>query len=98
MCGVRAKISVILPASLRAGIITETEGGSADGLERGLGRATMKLVKARCLSGQSLTRQRLAKPATSGVGMGQRISCHFLIISQSVRLSRPAMSSIVSQF
>ena len=26
MCGMRAKISAILPASLRAGTITETEG------------------------------------------------------------------------
>ena len=48
----------MLPASLRAGTITLTRGsGSRSPVEASaLRRATMKLVSARCRSGQSFAR------------------------------------------
>src|SRR5437016_1633192 len=98
MCGVRPKISGILPASLRAGTITETEGRLVWEGNRGRGLATITLVKARYLKGQSFTRKRLDTCVSSGTGKGKRISCDRLITSQSARLSRLLMSSTVSQF
>src|SRR6266545_431662 len=98
MSGVRTKISGTLPASLRAGIMTDTEGAFTHASRHGCGLATIKFVNARCLKGQSFTRNRLHTPEKNQDGSGHKISCQCLITSKSVRLSKPAMSSAVSQF
>src|SRR5947209_7402953 len=73
--GVRANISGMLPSSLRAGTITETDGRFAHVSGRDRGRATIKFVRAKCLNGQSLTRNLYtgrpgAEQATAGGFLG----------------------------
>ena len=54
--GTRAKISAMLPALLRAGTMTETDAACSDDAGWGRGRATITLVRAKYLNGQSFTR------------------------------------------
>src|SRR5687767_4054118 len=98
----RLKTSEILPASLRAGMITETAGCLAGcllvSLVRALGLATMTFVRARWLRGHIFTIKRLNRDVKPGIGKGSKISSERLITSQSAKSKRLVISATVSQF
>ena len=95
--GTRSKIAAMLPASLRAGTTTETVG-SCRRCRRGAGRATMKLVRARCRKGQSRTRKRLHSGASRGTGSGSSTSCQWRTGWKPASRRRFSTSATVSQF
>ena len=93
--GVRRTASSMLPASLRAGMMTEQRYCvAASG--RGLGRATSPIVKQK--GGSNGASQRLHNQPHPGVLTGHRMRVSVLMTSQPARCSRFVTSSFESQF
>lgn len=88
--GVRAMIARCWPA--RCGPARRPTRGVGRG--RGVGRATKKLVRARCRNGHSRVGQRLASGASRGIGSGSRISGQDLTSSKPARRRRFDRSSL----
>src|SRR6516165_239302 len=94
MSGTRLTASSMLPASLRAGIITEQRRCG----DRGSGLTRATIVTVRHKGPNTGANHRFRSPANRGVPAGQRIRGWTLIISQPARWSKFATSLLESQF
>src|SRR5260221_11776569 len=93
MVGVRATAASILPASFRAGIITETR--VSFGRRSGIGRATTK--RERQNGERTGARKRLSRYSSPKSLIGQRIRDSYRISSHPERESNPASVSFDNQ-
>jgi hypothetical protein len=90
------RMSSTFPDSFRAATTIETVGRFTAGAPTG--RAITKLVRARCLIGQSLTRNRFASESRRGTPNGSSISGQCRSTSKPPIARRFAVSLAVNQF
>lgn len=82
----------MLPASLRAGMMTETRSGRSSRLVRGSMRATVRVQRSKRRNPGSGASQRLTRLETRGTGSGRRMEGFWEMMSKSHWRRRPATS------